>query len=455
MPEACLSALLEHGTVYRRRDSLPAALQGYGDIDFYVDKSSYNEFRDALHDCNALQSKLHPSHDNVRNGREEWFIAVPDAKAPVHFDVLTELCVGPRFNQSLKLPVIEGAEADYVETVLAVCKAVFSVRALIPFGSVPMPDLSNKREDVTVVGVSAKIDWSLGRPRISALDLRTVKEAILKSNSASGLTQRFALWARHFARQGTYIASRLAQELGFAVTPKRRPMTRGAVVAVVGADGVGKSTQIANMQGYFSSKFSTRSLYLGHTGVLSKIVLELRGSKKPRKHKKSKAKRAGFSLHAQDAARSLWGITLGIIRYHKVKRAVKLAAKGYLVICDRWPQSLERGYLDGPIRRVTEKTFAPIELLFSLEARLYKFLDRYSPDLCIHLVAPFETLEARKPGELNQADFNSRTNLLDRLRTLNPMIKTVDVAKNSADEVFAIILADKYKFLLVSKTELP
>ncbi|TIO39863.1 MAG: hypothetical protein E5Y00_34500, partial [Mesorhizobium sp.] len=48
------------------------------------------------------------------------------------------------------------------------------------------------------------------------------------------------------------------------------------------------------------------------------------------------------------AALAFWAVLIAFERYAVVKRAHRWSTRGMIVICDRWPQALGRGYLDGP-----------------------------------------------------------------------------------------------------------
>ena len=82
----------------------------------------------------------------------------------------------------------------------------------------------------------------------------------------SGFTSRYGIAdvAVHLARKTSYLASRLLLRLmPGRLPPKRRPVAGGLVVAVIGPDGVGKSTQVDRLTQTFRWKFGCAQAYVG------------------------------------------------------------------------------------------------------------------------------------------------------------------------------------------------
>ncbi|TIN14677.1 MAG: hypothetical protein E5Y31_31860, partial [Mesorhizobium sp.] len=163
--------------------------------------------------------------------------------------------------------------------------------------------------------------------------------------------------------------------------PKRRPAAGGFVVALIGPDGMGKSTQADRLTQIFRWKFGVAQAYVGigdgNGWWLRKTLQTLVFPH--RRRLKSLAQ-----------------------RYAVVKRAHRGATRGLIVICDRWPQALGRGYLDGPSIPQHLFSIPGLSALARLEQRLYQKMAECRPHLTLHLVSDFAVSEQRKPGEIRK-----------------------------------------------------
>lgn len=125
---------------------------------------------------------------------------------------------------------------------------------------------------------------------------------------------------------------------------------------------------------------------------------------------------------------ALSGIAIAIERYVTLRRAIRLAASGSIVISDRWPQNLQPGMFDGPLKLVPSAS-PIVRLLSRLERDLYRRMQKRTPDLMIHLVSDYETSNARKPGDRSRSQFDQRMALMQEMRMHNPNVKIVDARK--------------------------
>jgi hypothetical protein len=454
-----LNKLTDAGAiVFRRFSGIEKAIRGQGDLDLLVDSGNLRAFRAAVQSQNGIPARICKFHDNAAPGREEWFILDSDAEGPLHLDLQTVVHVGPRFAK--RLPFIMAGDVlptSYRETThgvlaladpslanqLSVAKAAFSLRAHFPFGeaTVPLEDMSEPETVFEVAGEPVVGRYRRSKFRIATRDLARVRAAIRNRNAALPAS-RTGLWATHMKNFLIYGASRVFARLGIVTVPKRRPEAGGIVVAILGPDGMGKTTQVTDLGRYIASKFETRTIYMGSSGILASLVLGLRERHSGENSKtttKPEPGAGGLKAHVEDTARAFWGLWLAIHRRLAALRARSLARRGCIVLSDRWPQSLERGLLDGPIRRRTTHTWFLPEALFRLEERLYRRFDSEWPDLTLHLTAPYEVAESRKPGELTRKDFERRLDLLRRCRDIATNAHEVD-ASQSQHDVFSTLL---------------
>ncbi len=214
--------------------------------------------------------------------------------------------------------------------------------------------------------------------------------------------------------------------------------TQGMVVALIGADGSGKSTQAARLATIFGRKLFTTTIYLGSGDGGSRLrqaakrgYHQLRGRGRPKA-----AARSGPGRDRNLAVpRTAWlrQCALALERYANVRRASRAAAAGAIVISDRWPQNLQSGVFDGPGDLPADASRA-VRLASALEQGLYRKIVAYKPTLSVHLVSDFETSQARKPGDLEAEEFKRHADLMSLMRAQDPRVQTVD-ARQTQDEV--------------------
>ncbi|MCY1244736.1 hypothetical protein D9M72_578300 [compost metagenome] len=122
---------------------------------------------------------------------------------------------------------------------------------------------------------------------------------------------------------------------------------------------------------------------------------------------------------------------IAIERYGVVKRAHRWATRGLIVVCDRWPQTLQKGYLDGPMIPSNLPAVPGIAALARFEEWLYQKMNECKPDLTLHLVSDFAVSQSRKPGEISKEGFEARMSLMAELRALDKDIRVIDASANT------------------------
>ncbi len=402
------------GVIYKNVDKLEAAMRGESDLDLYVDVARLEELRETFWSLGGVQGKLSPLHDNVGANREEWFFLEPGLEGPIHLDIVSRFKTGPKFSKELDFLALEDLGDNLEKDELGY--------------------------EFTLLGEETTQQLNAVKQAFSGLNSE-FKELRLEVAEKNGVTtnQMRLMWVKHYLKKSRYYLQRVLEKIGFIVLPKRQLETGGAVIALLGPDGVGKTTQVRNLRRFLSAKFSLRNVYMGHTGLFSALAHHLRKDNVSDTSSQSKPKspRSGLKAEIEEFMRGVWGIWLALTRLRKAHWARKSAQKGYLVLSDRWPQNLERGYLDGPIRRVMDKANPITEVAFKIENKIFDLIEKQKPDLMIQLVIPYEVANARKPGELSPDAFEQRINLLHRMHNKSPeSIEIVDVSA-SEQSVFA------------------
>jgi thymidylate kinase len=234
-------------------------------------------------------------------------------------------------------------------------------------------------------------------------------------------------------RAWRYFASRVANRLAPGhIIDRRRPAGGGLVVAVMAPDGLGKSTQVDRMYRLFNWKFSCAKLYLG-TGDgqgwwLRRRIRSMYMRRRSRidmalGERTSRPGSAGFKSAMTAFLLSAWGVLVALERHGRVRAARRMADRGFIVFCDRWPQSLQAGLMDGPTRLRTPS--APSRLR-RWELALYDRMSRIQPDLVVHLVGDYAVSQMRKPGEISRDEFEKRIAVMAAMRAGAPRIHVID-----------------------------
>jgi len=185
-----------------------------------------------------------------------------------------------------------------------------------------------------------------------------------------------------------------------AVVPSAR---RGAIIAVVGCDGSGKSTLTGDLLTQIGQEREVELIYLGQgSGNILLWILGIPVIGKPLgrylKHRSKKAHDKEDKASSQDATTALVMYLLSRWRNHKFKRMLKRSRSGATIIADRYPQAEAPGfYYDGTGLVITPETKGFVRWLANRELRLYQKMANHLPDLLIRLNVDAETAHARKP----------------------------------------------------------
>lgn len=230
--------------------------------------------------------------------------------------------------------------------------------------------------------------------------------------------------------------------LGPVTEARTTPCSRGLIVALVGPDGAGKTSQTAQLTETLKKRSKCAAVYLGCGDggwSLRQSCKQLLRRWSARPPKQRSAAEAPSRLKINDSVRTaLRGVIIALERYRGLRRAARLAAYGSIVISDRWPQNIQPGLFDGPLS-LHPRASSLVQLFSRVERYLYCRMETYKPSVMVHLVSDFETSNARKPGDRSRSEFEQRLALMKEMRRRNPGIKVVD-ARNGFDEVTSDLL---------------
>ncbi|MFT4305075.1 MAG: hypothetical protein ACMXX8_03200 [Candidatus Woesearchaeota archaeon] len=183
---------------------------------------------------------------------------------------------------------------------------------------------------------------------------------------------------------------------------------KGLIVAFVGADGSGKSTQTKLIRKKISKKLDVHYEYMGsgkgpvswHRFLLNLVIkgLGLKKYKKDYTKKETKTNKKK-KINILTIGKILYAYSLAKEKEKKLKRISKRKKIGKIIICDRYPQTNILGYNDGPL--ITDFTNTNKRWLDKIANKIYKkyaLSEQIKPDLVVKLIANPKVLKKRRPN---------------------------------------------------------
>lgn len=207
-----------------------------------------------------------------------------------------------------------------------------------------------------------------------------------------------------------YFKVRLLRKLKVNLqTPQFRTFEdTGLIIAILGCDGAGKSTQNTLVPRELRKKVDVLYMYMGSgDGHASwhrypmRLLIDLKskfkkGNKSITEGEKNTVTSEKLSL--KGIFKILWATSLAFERKKKLKKISAWKAKGGLVVCDRYPQTSVMGFNDGPLLcGLSNSKSRVLRRLSEWEFATYGISSEVSPDLVIKLWAEVNELKERRP----------------------------------------------------------
>lgn len=215
-----------------------------------------------------------------------------------------------------------------------------------------------------------------------------------------------------------------------SMTPTDAPHALlSGVVAVVGCDGTGKSTLTADLLTNLRRRGAAERRYMGLiSGEMGDKIkhLPLVGVRLER-YLAAKARRA------QDMEKKLPGTFTAIVMYlfslwrvRQLRRLMRLAQSGVLVIADRYPQAEIPGFnYDGPGLTADRTNNWLVRRLAARELKLYQWMAEQKPALIIRLNIDADTAFARKPDH-HLSELRDKIAVMPRIRYNGANVRDID-----------------------------
>ena len=199
----------------------------------------------------------------------------------------------------------------------------------------------------------------------------------------------------------------LAYFQGNSFKEKKYLTSGGAIIAITGLDATGKSTITSELKRWLGQHFNTHFLHIGRPKARFE-TLWFRALLVLKKRKDSELE----PPTKQEKSSIIFCIRYLILAYERLqllKKANRLRANGYIVICDRYP-CLNVGKMDSPRIIEAHNNNGFINLMGRLERKLYNL--KPVPDMIYNLKIPIEIAIER-----NQARVKIDKETADSLRS--------------------------------------
>jgi thymidylate kinase len=394
------------------------------DLDLLIGRPDEGRFSAVVH---GLGFKLAKRPAGELPGVLDYYGLDPETRRVVHVHAHYQLVVGDDLTKNYHLPLeaafLRSTRPDgeffvpppELELILLVVRltlkhltwdAVAARRARIPSSArAELADLESRCE-------AAELTRQLGEavPFIARQTFEDCRRALAPDaprgagvRAGSRLLAELAPLARRpraadvglkFWRRGAGIAARLLARR----PPPKQPAAGGAIVAIVGADGAGKSTAVEEIGKRLGKTFGVARMHLGRPPK-SLATHALRALARGRSAYLLLARRLGRPTPSRATQHAVLGVAQARDRYLAVKRIRRIAANGGLVLCDRFPLR-ELKLMDGPrVERVRdpERWRKLTDWLAARERRYYEAIA--PPDVLIVLRVDPEVAVERQPSE--------------------------------------------------------
>ena len=218
----------------------------------------------------------------------------------------------------------------------------------------------------------------------------------------------------------------------------------GVVVAFLGCDGSGKSTLAKEITAWLSGPLGVVPVYFGSgdgpsslvrwpllqaENFLRKRTRWARPPTSPVPAGQSSSIRAQLRRGLWTTARAVWAVTLAYEKRGKLCRLTRARNRGFVVMCDRYPQNRVMGFSDGPLLSGWRGlSWRPLRALAEWEDIPYRWAEHIVPDLVLKLHVRSEVALGRKP-DMNLDDLQKRGAAIRSLQ-FPAGTETVDIDAN-------------------------
>ncbi len=461
---------------FKSTEALDRSAAGLNDLDLLVRRADAARFAELAHGLGFLRARSRGVHDVP--AVVHYYAPDPGTGRLVDLHVHYQLVVGDDMTKNHRLP-IENAylAASRQEALFRVPAPEFELALLVvrlvlkhatwdatltgqgaasASEKRELADLSRQADDVAVWSVVREtmpylpedlwrqcVDCAFGRT--GQLRSARVAQRLERALAAQARTPtRVDVPRRIVRRAALFTRRRVLRRPPERMTPE----TGGAVIALVGGDGAGKSTTVAATADWLRPAFRTATIHLGRprrslttaaadtAWVLTRPVRSVSVSGPA-----ELARTDATPLGRRGEVALLRQVLTSRDRYRAYVRARRLAGRGILVVCDRFPlpQLVTMDSATAPRLDPARTGSAVARALARLERRYYARMAE--PDVLVVLRVPPEVAVERRRGsedpdfvrprvaEVWTADwFGTRAAVIDAARSLDEVQAQVRAA---------------------------
>lgn len=463
---------------FKSNANVAAGIAGLTDLDLLVDG------RDAMLAEEILARhgfKRFPAHPSRRYpGVEDFFALDEDSGRLFHVHLHYRLILGERFFKNYRVAweqefldtrVVDESTGIFVadpalEWLLLVCRAALKLRwrdRLRRRVTIRLNEhegmlrehrwLAEHADAAEVAQHASRLLGPLAAERVrdalaDNLRLRRLvdlRRELLRNPKLLRAYRPLSALAIRWRRELTWLVGSVNRRYVHRPFPYRRSGSNGGIViAVVGSDGAGKSSVTQTLHSWLAGKVDVIQIYFGSGQGSSSLLrwplrVTLRLIRRPStaSHLDPEARRT----RDVNFARAVWAVALAREKRAKLRMAMRARERGFVVICDRYPQTEIEGVSDGPLLARWHVSDTRLKrALARWERRIYQLAADNSPDLVLRLLVSPEEAAARRPGD-DPRELEFRGQLVRDLRLGDPRYGVVDV--HADDDLEMVILETK------------
>ena len=448
-----LELLDAHGVRFahwKSNNHLAEGLAGKTDLDLLVHRKDAPAFRLVMAElpCKAMAGQPWASYPDV----EDWLVFDSATGGFLHLHVHYELLTGLKRIKHLRLPwtdeLLAGLRRDSASG-WPIPPAEMELLILLVRIWAKMPPWRRLFSPRIPPHILAELRWLQGDADPAKLAALAHKLG-LKADLEKSLADEAAIlavarhlnaqliphvrmpWSEALLRAGLLNVRRGVTRLWLrSIGPIRFGKTLpdgGAMVALIGSDGAGKSTLARDLEKWLRFKLDAHLLYMGSgDGAGGWVNATRRRLSAPWRGKAKAASRGNSTSGHASFAGKLWRL----LDLHLMRRKLrllrlgrKLADDGSVILLDRYPQSQVNAISDGP-RQQEGRGFA---WAARSERKLHAEAAALGPDLLIKLQIDPHTAHRRKPD--HDMDVIARKcAIIEALRFAQSEMVTIDAAQ--------------------------